>query len=80
MRDKVIESVVIDLRSRSEIGFKKYGKTLERTDLSLLNWLEHAYEETLDTANYLKRTIMEIKGELNGSSKVESDVAGKEIK
>lgn len=42
-------------------GFaKKYGVTLERTDLNLRDWLQHAYEECLDQANYLKRSIVEI--------------------
>lgn len=42
------------------MGFKKYGTTLERTDLSLKDWLQHAYEECLDQANYLKRAIVEL--------------------
>jgi 3-hydroxyacyl-CoA dehydrogenase len=28
--------------------------TLERTDLTLLNWLQHAQEEAMDLANYLE--------------------------
>lgn len=59
----VIESVCDDIRSRSAKGIAKYGVTLERTDLTLRDWLQHAYEETLDQANYLKRAIMEIDGE-----------------
>ena len=59
-RDAVVEAVREDLLRRSQVGIKKYGVTLERTDLSLRDWLEHAYEEALDMANYLKRTIMEI--------------------
>lgn len=42
------------------MGLKKYGVTLERTDLSLKDWLQHAYEECLDQANYLKRAIFEL--------------------
>ncbi len=64
MEDKVIQAVCDDLMKRSVVGIKKYGVTLERTDLSLRDWLQHAYEETLDSANYLKRTIMEIDKEL----------------
>jgi hypothetical protein len=59
-RDKVIDAVRDDLLRRSQFGIAKYGVTLERTDLSLRDWLQHAYEETLDQANYLKRAIMEI--------------------
>jgi hypothetical protein len=31
--------------------------TLERTDLELKDWLQHAYEEALDLAQYLKKEI-----------------------
>jgi len=57
--DKIVESVVSDLRNRSEKGFKKYGTTLERKDLTKKEWLQHAYEEALDLANYLKKLIIE---------------------
>lgn len=58
--DKVVQSVMNDLNERSRIGVEKYNTTLERTDLSLKDWLQHAYEETLDKANYLKRAILEL--------------------
>lgn len=64
MQDKVIQTVCEDLKKRSEFGQNKYGVTLERKDINLLGWLEHAYNECLDMSNYLKRCIMEIKGEL----------------
>ena len=60
--DRVIEAVCEDLRSRSALGIKKYGVTLERKDLTLREWLQHAYEESLDHSNYLKRVIMEMDG------------------
>lgn len=56
----VVEAVRDDLLKRSQVGLSKYGVTLARDDLSLRDWLQHAYEETLDQANYLKRAIMEI--------------------
>ncbi len=59
-RDRVVEAVRADLLRRSQLGIKKYGVTLERDDLSLKDWLQHAYEETLDQANYLKRAIISI--------------------
>lgn len=60
--DKVIEAVRDDLLRRSQFGIAKYGTTLDRTDLTLRDWLQHAYEECLDQANYLKRSILEIDG------------------
>ena len=58
--DPVVEAVRADLLSRSQVGIAKYGTTLERSDLNLRDWLQHAYEEHLDAANYLKRAIIEL--------------------
>jgi len=58
--DSVVEAVRADLLRRSQFGIAKYGATLDRTDLNLRDWLQHAYEECLDQANYLKRSIMDI--------------------
>ena len=58
--DKIVESVRQDLLQRSQKGIDKYGVTLDRGDLSLKEWLQHAYEECLDQANYLKKCIIEI--------------------
>ena len=59
MTDSVVEAVRADLLQRSQAGIAKYGVTLDRTDLNMRDWLQHAYEEALDMANYLKRAIME---------------------
>ncbi len=57
MKDKIVEAVREDLLRRSQRGIEKYGVTLDRDDLSLREWLQHAYEECLDKANYLKKII-----------------------
>ena len=54
-RDPIIEKVVDQLVSRSDVGYKKYGVTLE-DDLGELNkWLQHLQEELLDAANYIEK-------------------------
>jgi len=58
--DPIVRAVMQDLDQRSVVGFTKYGTTLARKDLALRDWLQHAYEETLDQANYLKRAIIEL--------------------
>jgi hypothetical protein len=56
-----IEAAVChDIEARQRMGFAKYGITVEENPLSLRDWLQHAYEETLDKAIYLKRAISEI--------------------
>lgn len=57
MTDKHVEAVIAKLRQRSDAGLVKYGVTLERNDLSRLDWLRHAQEEALDLANYLQVLI-----------------------
>ena len=54
MSDKHVESVVAKLRSRSEVGLKKYGVTLERTNLMTKEWLVHLQEELMDACNYIE--------------------------
>lgn len=58
--DLIVEAVRADLRRRSLAGQAKYGCTLDRGDLELLDWLQHAYEEGLDQCLYLKRAITEL--------------------
>lgn len=55
--------VCADIKTRQEFGFKKYGTTVSKNPLVLKQWLQHAYEETLDKAIYLKRAIQEIENE-----------------
>jgi len=57
--DPIVESVREDLSARSVAGIKKYGMTLEANKLPLREWLQHAYEECLDEALYLKRAMQE---------------------
>jgi len=53
-----IEEKVIDkIRTRAEVGKSKYGVTMERGDLSELDWLIHAQEEVMDLAIYLEKLI-----------------------
>jgi hypothetical protein len=60
MVDPIVESVVSELRSRSVLGVDKYGVTLARDDLSLEQWVQHALEECMDMALYLKRIKVEL--------------------
>ena len=49
-----VSRVSADLYARARKGLEKYGTTLERTDLTEREWLQHAYEEALDFACYLR--------------------------
>ena len=54
-KDSIVESVIKDISERAEVGLKKYNTTMDREDLISSDWVQHAYEECLDMALYLKR-------------------------
>lgn len=56
---KIEDAVAAKLQIRAKAGLAKYGVTMERTDLSRLDWLIHAQEEAMDLAVYLERLIQE---------------------
>ena len=56
----VEQRVVNDILSRQQLGITKYGKTVADNPLTLKQWLQHAYEECLDQAVYLKRAMDEL--------------------
>ena len=60
-KDKHVEEVVDLYRERSAAGFKKYGTTLERNDLTIDQWLNHLMEELMDATLYISK----IREELN---------------
>jgi succinate dehydrogenase flavin-adding protein (antitoxin of CptAB toxin-antitoxin module) len=55
MTDTILESLLDKFRQRSEVGQKKYNTTLDRKDLSLIEWLNHAQEEAMDLCLYLEK-------------------------
>jgi hypothetical protein len=55
MEDSIVKSVIESFKKRSEIGILKYGKTLDRSDLTFLQWIQHAQEELMDGILYLEK-------------------------
>ena len=55
MRDKIIERVINKIKSRSDVGYRKYGVTLKDDDQSLDTWLKHIQEELMDAVNYIEK-------------------------
>lgn len=53
----VYKEVITDLISREKMGRAKYGTTVDKANLSEKEWMQHAYEEALDFAIYLKRMM-----------------------
>ena len=55
LKDSIVESVVRKFQDRSAVGIKKYGVTLDRTDLGLFDWIQHTQEELMDAILYLEK-------------------------
>jgi hypothetical protein len=58
--DRIVDAVVRKFLERSAVGQRKYGVTLERTDLKTRDWITHTQEELMDAILYLERLKMEV--------------------
>ena len=59
--DSIVNSVISSFISRSNFGLQKYGTTLDRNDLSPLDWIQHAQEEHMDAILYLEKLKTQIR-------------------
>ena len=55
IQDSIVNSVVNRFKERSNVGIAKYGVTLDREDLSTLQWLQHLQEELFDASLYIEK-------------------------
>ena len=60
--DTVVDSIVDSFISRASKGKTKYGHTLDRQDLSVLDWIDHAQQELQDGILYLEKLKQTLKG------------------
>lgn len=54
-KDPIVNLVMNQIAERSNRGYAKYGVGLDRSDLSLVEWVQHLQEELMDACNYLER-------------------------
>ena len=54
-RDPVVKRVVNKFVSRSDVGFEKYGITLDNDPSEMFAWLNHLQEELMDAVLYLQK-------------------------
>jgi hypothetical protein len=53
--DSVVQAVVDKFLTRAQFGKQKYGTDLDRQDLSVLDWIQHAQDELHDGILYLEK-------------------------
>lgn len=52
---KILNKLIQEYQLREDRGFEKYGTTMDRSDLSLSEWVQHALEEAMDLSLYLSK-------------------------
>lgn len=55
INDPIVEAAIAELRKRSQEGIRKYGTTMARQDIDLLQWVQHLKEELMDAFIYATR-------------------------
>jgi hypothetical protein len=55
--DSIVDSIIDKFVERATIGREKYGTDLDRSDLSLEDWLEHSIQEKLDDIIYMQKSL-----------------------
>jgi hypothetical protein len=61
--DSVVTSIIDQFTTRAQFGKSKYGVDLDRTDLTLLEWIEHAKQEHMDAILYLEKIKQIVSGQ-----------------
>jgi hypothetical protein len=54
---KIEKAVIKKIKGRGDVGEKKYGQTMDRTDLTPREWAVHFQEEMMDGIQYAERVI-----------------------
>lgn len=60
--DSIVDSVIDRFIDRATVGKEKYNTDLDREDLSLLEWIDHAQMELHDAILYLEKIKKTIGG------------------
>jgi hypothetical protein len=59
--DSVVRRVNEKFVSRAEVGYAKYGHTMDRDDLTTEEWITHAQEELMDMLLYMEKLRVVLK-------------------
>jgi hypothetical protein len=68
--DSVVSAVIYAFQKRADFGKEKYGTDLDRKDLTILDWIQHAQEENMDAILYLEKLKQEFKTREEGERRV----------
>lgn len=71
--DSIVDSILNKFVDRAEMGFSKYNNTLDRKDLSRIEWINHAQEEAMDLILYLERLKQDILSDQKNTDHSQAD-------
>ena len=78
-RDPVVQRVVDKFVSRSDVGYEKYGVTLDEDKSNIFQWINHLQEELMDAVLYLQKlkeeSTVELQEALLNSIEVDAEDA-----
>ena len=66
--DPNVQAVIRRFKARARKGLETYGVDTTRTDLGLMEWLQHLQDELLDAAIYVERLKQETDSNSNQGS------------
>lgn len=53
--DSIVNAVVNKYKDRANTGLQKYNTTLDREDLTEMEWLNHLQDELMDASLYVQK-------------------------
>lgn len=58
--DSIVYSVINKFTNRAEVGYNKYKTNMDRTDLTIVQWIDHSIEEKMDDIIYMEKIKQEL--------------------
>lgn len=68
-KDQIVENVKTLYDIRAIKGKNRYGVTMDRNDLSFVEWIIHLQEELMDATIYLEKLKFEYNANTNSKNK-----------
>ena len=60
--DSIVDSIIDQFVDRARVGKAKYNTDLDREDLGVVEWIEHAQQELMDGILYLEKLKTTFRG------------------
>lgn len=58
--DSIVYNIINRFTSRAEFGYKKYKTNMDRSDLTIIQWIDHSIEEKMDDIIYMEKIKKEL--------------------